>query len=327
MSLLSKELSKSNDVTIILFDEIIDYEFAGKLININCVTKKSIYGKTINVLNRTLKLKKIFKKENFDKIFAFMESAYLPSILTRFPIIASLRNNPEKSSLFITKYILPKAKYIVCVSKNIEKALREDFKILNVITIYNPVNLKSLEKHGENLSKYQPFLLGIGRLHEQKNFELLINAFSKTKARERAKLLILGDGHMKKQLQKMVRELNLESKVYLMGQRDNIVDYYIQSKIFILSSIYEGFPNVLVEALANQCPIISTNCPTGPSEIINNYKNGILVENGNETQMCKAIDKLFFNKDLINTFKNNAIKSVEYLDIKIIAQKWLEVNT
>ena len=60
VSLLSKELSKSNDVTIILFDEIIDYEFAGKLININCVTKKSIYGKTINVLNRTLKLKKIF---------------------------------------------------------------------------------------------------------------------------------------------------------------------------------------------------------------------------------------------------------------------------
>ena len=67
---------------------------------------------------------------------------------------------------------------------------------------------------------------------------------------------------MKKQLQKMVRDLNLESKVYLMGQRDNIVDYYIQSKIFILSSIYEGFPNVLVEALANQCPIISTNCPS-----------------------------------------------------------------
>lgn len=165
----------------------------------------------------------------------------------------------------------------------------------------------------------------MGRLHKQKNFDLLIKAYSNTKVSNDVKLLIVGEGLERDNLELLIKELDLENKVFLVGQKDNIKDYYLQSELFILSSKYEGFPNVLVEALSNECVCISTDCPTGPSEIIKNNENGLLITNENVEEMTKAIDRLYFDENLKKIFSNNAKKSISHLNIKKIAKDWIEV--
>ena len=138
-------------------------------------------------------------------------------------------------------------------------------------------------------------------------------------------MLILGEGNERKNLESLIKTLKLENKVFLMGKRDNIEDYYRQCEFFILPSKYEGFPNVLVEALANGCACISTDCPTGPNEIIKNEVNGLLIENDNQKAMTKAIDRLFFDKKLKYMLKNNAKKSILHLKLENIAEEWLKI--
>lgn len=324
VSLLTKELSKEHEVFIIIFDNSIAYEYGGKIIGIECKSVSGKIGKLFNILKRRARLKKIFDENKFDKIFAFMESAYLPAILTGYPIIASVRNNPKVYSKFITKYILPKARKVVAVSNYIEKELN-NLGIENTQTIFNPTIEDENYKIIENLSKYKPFILAVGRLHKQKNFDLLIKAYSNTKVSNDVKLLIVGEGLERDNLELLIKELDLENKVFLVGQKDNIKDYYLQSELFILSSKYEGFPNVLVEALSNECVCISTDCPTGPSEIIKNNENGLLITNENVEEMTKAIDRLYFDENLKKIFSNNAKKSISHLNIKKIAKDWIEV--
>ena len=324
VSLLSQELSKQHKVFIILYDNSIAYEYGGKIVDIDCKSVSGKIEKIFNVFKRRAKLKKIFEKEQFDKIFAFMESAYLPSILTGYPVIASVRNNIKVYSKYITKYILPKAHKIVTVSKDIEKQLNI-LGIKHTQTIQNPIYIDNEYKIKENLIKYKPFILAVGRLHEQKNFKLLIKSFKNSQAKNELNLLIVGEGQKRKELQELINSYGLEKKIYLVGQKDNIKDYYLQSEMFVLSSKYEGFPNVLIEALSNSCACIATNCPTGPSEIIANEQNGLLVENENQDALTKAIDRLYFDEELKNKFRNNAQKSIKHLKLETIAKEWLSL--
>jgi len=324
VSLLSQELSKQHEVYIILFDNSIAYEYSGKIIDINCKSVKGRIGKIFNVLKRRTRLKKIFAKKRFDKIFAFMESAYLPAILTGYPIIASVRNNTKVYSKYVTKYILPNAEKIVAVSKDIEKQLNI-FGMKNTQTIQNPIVIDDKYKIKEDLTQFKPFILAVGRLHDQKNFNLLIESFKKSKFQNELKLLIVGEGKKREDIEILILENKLENKVFLLGQKDNVKDYYLQCEMFVLSSKYEGFPNVLVEALSNSCASISVDCPTGPSEIIENNENGLLLSNGNINEMIKSIDKLYSDEKMKDKFRKNGKKSISHLNIEKIVKQWLEL--
>lgn len=322
VSLLSQELSKEHDVFIILFDNSVAYEYGGKIIDIDCKPVSGKMAKVLNVFKRRAKLKKIFDKQQFDKIFAFMESAYLPAIFTGYPVIASIRNNIKVYSKLITKYILPKAEKIIVVSKDIEKQLNcLGLKLTQ--TIQNPIVFDDGYKITEELTKFKPFILAVGRLHDQKNFKLLIESFKKSKSNHEMKLLIIGEGQKRDELQELINTYKLQSNIYLLGQKDNIKDYYLQCEIFVLSSKYEGFPNVLIEALSNNCACISTDCPTGPREIIKNNDNGLLIKSENIDEMIKSIDGLYFDENMKKRFRKNAQKSVSHLSIEKIAKEWL----
>jgi GalNAc-alpha-(1->4)-GalNAc-alpha-(1->3)-diNAcBac-PP-undecaprenol alpha-1,4-N-acetyl-D-galactosaminyltransferase len=307
VSLLSQEFEKQgHKVKIILFDKKIEYEYGGEIINLNTPASSNYIIKLIRLFQRIIKLKQIFKKEEPDLILSFMESCNFASILTGYEIVVSIRNNPEKKLNWYQKklikilYNFHNVKRVVTVSRGIEKILNEKYHINNTFTIYNPVVFDKDYSIKEDLSKYQPYILGVGRLHKQKNFVLLIEAFSKTKAKAFLNLLIVGEGKERENLKKLIKELNLTNKVFLVGKKNNIKDYYLQSEIFVLSSKFEGFPNVLVEALSNGCACISTDCPTGPNEIIKNGENGILVKNEDVSELAMAIDKVYFNKAVIN---------------------------
>ena len=219
-------------------------------------------------------------------------------------------------------YKFKNVRKVVAVSKEIEKILNNEYGIKNTSVIYNPVDFKNNE-NVKDLDEFKPFILGVGRLHPQKNFEMLIRAFAKINFDSNLKLIILGEGILRHNLTNLIESLNLQERVFLLGNVSNVIDYYKQCEFFVLSSLFEGFPNVLIEALSNGCACISTDCPTGPNEIIKDSINGLLVDNNNQTSLENAMTKLLENGMLKNALKSNSKKSVENLNIKNISKRWL----
>ena len=120
-----------------------------------------------------------------------------------------------------------------------------------------------------------------------------------------------------------INELDLDQDVILAGFEANPYKYMAKAEFQVMSSDYEGYPLVLVEALSLGCTIVSTNCPTGPGEIIQHGHNGLLVETGNVQAIADGIDQLFFDQDLRNNLRQQAAVSVQNNDIAAVANAWL----
>lgn len=162
--------------------------------------------------------------------------------------------------------------------------------------IYNPVitpELFNKAKEAVNHPWFQPgeapVILGVGRLVAQKDFSTLIRAFAKVRQVKPARLMILGDGRESETLKALARELGIEKDVDFGGFVDNPFAYMQRAKLFVLSSAWEGLPTVLIEALALGISVVSTNCESGPAEILDNGKYGELVSVGDSDGMAKAI--------------------------------------
>ena len=120
-----------------------------------------------------------------------------------------------------------------------------------------------------------------------------------------------------------VERLKIADKVHFIGTQKNPFPYLAGAKFLTLSSRTEAFPMVLIEALALKCPVVATDCPTGPREIITHGENGLLVENENVNAMQEAIDQLYFDDALQQKFKDNALDSIQHLSGETIAAEWL----
>ena len=133
-------------------------------------------------------------------------------------------------------------------------------------------------------------ILAVGTLKRQKNFELLIRAFSLICHKINARLVIIGEGEQRGELEELIARMNLESKVYLPGFVINTADWFSTTDLFVLSSDWEGLPTVLIEALYAGCKIVSTDCPSGPAEILDNGKYGSLVPVGSVESLAREIE-------------------------------------
>ena len=165
-----------------------------------------------------------------------------------------------------------------------------------------------------NFKNSKKIILSVGRLTKQKNFTYLIDEFERfSKVNNDYCLYIIGEGEERKNLEFKISKNKLEKKVYLLGHKENVFAYMKKSQIFILSSLWEEVGFVMVEAAANNCYLICSDCPNGPSEFLNYGKNGILFKNNTPNQLCeKLIDFQRFNADKIYKdkvfLKNNALK-------------------
>lgn len=141
-------------------------------------------------------------------------------------------------------------------------------------------------------------IVAAGRLVRQKNYPLLIRAFARVQGMYPHLLLhIYGEGELRTYLQSMINQLGLASSILLMGRSDELWAAFSRADLFVLSSDFEGMPNVLMEAMAIGLPCIATDCPTGPSELITNRRNGMLVPTGDEAELAKAILYMVENPD------------------------------
>jgi glycosyltransferase involved in cell wall biosynthesis len=208
---------------------------------------------------------------------------------------------------FLIKNFYIRSDYVITVSQEsasqIEKMIHQKYK-KKIITIYNPIiNQKIFEMASQpvnhplfkNKRDYK-IILGAGRLTSQKDFTTLIKAFYHVKKQINSKLVILGEGEEKFALENLIREMNLQNDVILFGFVENPYPYYKNADVFVLSSRFEGLPTVLIEAMALSVPVVSTDCPTGPREILDNSKYGPLVPVGDENKLAEEIIKILQNK-------------------------------
>lgn len=330
VSNLSLAMQDEHDVSIILFDASnIEYPYGGRIIDLNAPSKGSGFSKLLTIIKRAIKLKKVYKEEQFDGIFTFMEAAGFPSVIASKETIVSVHDNPAslaKQYQPIYPLLYPRAKKIAACAKAIEDKLIAKHNFTNTTTIYNAVDAEhAIQRSQEAIDEDQPFILAVGRLAPQKGFDYLLEAFAAGQAKNDLKLLILGEGDERPALEALIEKHGLEGKAILKGNVENPFAYYAKAEFFVLSSRHEGFPNILIEALACECPCVSFDCETGPNEIIRPGENGMLVEAENVPALSTAIDQLHNDKDLQQTFKKNARSSVAHLSPKAIAADWIKL--
>lgn len=165
-----------------------------------------------------------------------------------------------------------------------------------VTVIYNPAARQSHHPgHDVSTSMFWRFdqdykkILAVGSLKHQKDFRLLLTAFSIVSSAINAKLVILGEGDERVALERLCHQLSISDRVYMPGFVDNVSDWYQNADLFVLSSRWEGFGNVIVEALHHGVPVVSTDCPSGPAEILQSGKYGRLVPVSDSTVLARAI--------------------------------------
>jgi len=193
----------------------------------------------------------------------------------------------------------PSADAIVAVSNQVAEDLVGVTGLAHraVRTIYNPVVDDLLRSQAtEPLSHpwfgsdQPPVIIGVGRLAEQKDFATLIRAFTRVRARRPVRLLILGEGKQRAFLQDLAEQLDVQADVAMPGFVDNPFQYMAHAAALIQSSEYEGLPGVLIQALACGCPVVSTNCPGGAAEILEDGRYGPLVPVGDDKALADAIE-------------------------------------
>lgn len=196
------------------------------------------------------------------------------------------------------QFLYPDAAGIVAVSSGVadDLALIIGLKRERIDVIYNPIvtnDLFKLSRQPVDTSGLknieQPIVLAVGRLTKQKGFQTLVQSFAKVRKQRSVTLVILGEGELRSQLEELVRQLDLTDDVAFPGFVENPYGWMRASSLFVLSSAWEGFGNVLVEAMACGTPVISTDCPSGPAEILENGKWGRLVPVGDVDALAQAI--------------------------------------
>jgi len=221
---------------------------------------------------------------------------------------------------------------IVAVSHGVAEDFARSFNIAlrKIQVIYNPIVDEELLKKAEEPLDHPwfqkgepPVILAAGRLHVQKDFPTLLRAFALVRREIPSRLVILGEGEKRKELEELAQELGIREHLDLPGFVENPYKYMKRAAVFVLSSQWEGLPTVLVEAMACGCPVVSTDCPSGPREILENGKWGKLVPPGDPVKLAEAIKEVLTNRTCLpadySTYVLNSFSSFA------VAERYLSV--
>ena len=234
-------------------------------------------------------------------------------------------NNFYRKVFFGTIYEL--ADEIIVNSKNFQHELKKKLNLKSSV-IYNPINpLKSSKKQLTFFKKFNGLkILSIGRLTDQKDHMTLLKSLNLlTKRNIKYRCCIIGRGHKKQELQNYINKNKMRKLIQLSGYIRNAENYMHFSDLFVLSSKYEGLPNVLIEAQKNSLPIISSNCMTGPKEILLDGKLGHLFQVGNYNDLFNKIILFIKNKKILTQKSDLAKKFIYRFDHKFNCEKYATV--
>lgn len=305
------------------------------------LNKKNRYS----FLKLIFRLAGLFKKIEPDVTLSFLSYANIIAILSKF--LSKLKFNliiTEHTHLssallyarccriksFLYKALFNYANFIVVPSLGIRQHLIEAFNLgqKRIKTINNPIDLAKIHKlKDEDLDKngLEKYILAAGRLTKQKGYPYLLKAYSLISKDVQEKLIILGEGEDEKKLKQMAKDLGVQEKVLFLGFQKNPYKFMKNASIFVLSSLWESFAIVLVESIACGTPVISTDCPSGPNEIITNGVNGILVPSADEKTLAKVMLSLLRDKELRKKLSEQGRKRAEDFRIEKILPRYEEL--
>ncbi|MCP3032936.1 glycosyltransferase [Halobacillus sp. A1] len=220
---------------------------------------------------------------------------------------------------------------VIALSNGVKKDLVENFRIWKskITVIHNPVEVNKIKKLSHepvkdfNFDNGQRIIIAVGRLVDQKDYPTLLKAIKKTKGNDQ--LLILGKGVLEHKLKRMCVELGIENKVSFLGFKKNPYKYIKRSDVFVLSSKWEGFGHVIVEAMATGVPVISTNCNSGPAEIIGDNKYGLIVPTENSCILAENIEKMIYDNKLKDKYAELGLQRAEVFSATSIIKEYEKV--
>ena len=331
--LISKYLSTFFKQNFLITSNKIDNKIDGKIKLIKVSKFWSYINRRLLFIVCTLKLFLVCLKTNKTIIFSFQGNFYaiIISILLKKKIIIRSNLSPQgwgSSSLKIKvfKFLLSKVDLIIVNSDDFRKEMKKIFNV-NPMTIYNPINKNEIAKLSVYKKKIKFFekktinLINVGRLVDQKNqIEILLSLIKLKSLIKNYRLLIVGYGPEKNSLEKFINRNKLKKFVKIVFTK-NPYKYINMSDVFILSSKYEGLPNVLQEAAYLNKYIISSNCKTGPKEIIKKYTYGELYKAGSINELSSKLKKL--NKKKLNSKKKKFSTNLKVFDYKKNLEKYL----
>lgn len=210
----------------------------------------------------------------------------------------------EALLLRLASRLYHKAQAVVAVSNGVAGELRRLTHLTDreIVTIYNPVVGDDLTSSADSPLDHPwfvpgapPVVLNVGRLVPQKDQATLLRAFAKLRQRRAARLMILGEGQERRDLEKLVERLGIQADVSMPGFDSNPYRYMRRCQVFVLSSAWEGLGNALIEAMACGAPVVSTDCPSGPAEILEHGQYGPLVPPGDDAALAIAIEQVLEN--------------------------------
>lgn len=300
-------------------------------------------------LRATFRYHRLLRQNNIDvsisSVYETPRINYLACIGTKCKSIqtrhstysSSLFLNEKKSiiinifSWFMINFVYNRAERVTAVSNGVrDDLIHWGVDSNKIVTIYNPLNIDKIiqdSKEAVDSPLFEtdiPILITAGRLVPVKGQWHLIRIFSEIRKKIVCKLVICGEGELLESLQKLVSDYNLQDDVVFLGWVPNPYKYYAKSTLFVLTSLSEGYGNVLVEAMTCGCPVISTNCKYGPAEILDNGHYGILSEpldnryyetntplTPEENDMKEKILNLLNNKELLEKYSALGLERVQ----------------
>ena len=321
------------DITIITFDSGKTFFKIDERIKIvplhTTANSMSFLSPLVNAVKRYRLLPETIKKISPDVTIPFMDTSIVWTFFSRFytkvPLVMVFQVTPTQSVMrssfrLLIKKLYKKADAAVMLTYDMEAV----FNRMNIalpakkFVIPNPLTDDIIFK--EDLPR-EDVILAVGRLADQKQFDLLIKMYYKLQPTHWV-LWIVGEGENRKPLENLIEGYKLQNKVILWGAQKNVSKFYAGSKIFAMPSAFEGFPVALCEAMANGCACIAFNCELGPADIIENNINGLFIEDQNVEKFLTGLSQLMNSPEDITRFSEKAKHFFDKVDIKKLIFKW-----
>lgn len=246
------------------------------------------------------------------EVFLFMKKSRLKSIVHR----------------FLIKIFYNKLDGVITVSDGAKESLKKYIKERNwskIKVLKNPICIENIIRKSDSSVEFFPDgsnIITVGRLDKGKNIQMIIKAHASL-INEGIKnhLVILGEGEEKKCLNDLINKLNVEKSVLFLGFKENPYPYMKKANVFVMTSLYEGLPTVLIEALALGIPIVSLDCPSGPGEILSNGEYGILLKTNEPRKVAEGIKRILYDKKLSENLSRKGKIRAEDFNITNVVKK------